>query len=157
MVGKWLILNTGIIAACKLLALYAGDLVVATLIIIPASSAIFGYVGGMRRSLRIAASGLLSAVLGVCLADAYVSPSTWPRAGTRGDVYEWVFVAPLALAAGIAVPVVLITYLVARYMFKDERVAGGAELRCQLCGYLLVGLDRPRCPECGTTFRQSSD
>lgn len=26
------------------------------------------------------------------------------------------------------------------------------DLNCSKCGYSLVGLDRPRCPECGTSF-----
>jgi hypothetical protein len=41
------------------------------------------------------------------------------------------------------------------YLFaKDRRQRRPEGPRCQKCGYLLIGLPEPRCPECGTPFEK---
>lgn len=53
---------------------------------------------------------------------------------------------------------ILITYLlpvtfgaavVGAWMFKVQIKHPDAECRCRRCGYILNGLSRPECPECG--------
>lgn len=38
------------------------------------------------------------------------------------------------------------------YVLRHERSPNDSEPRCAVCGYLLRGLPRNRCPECGTVF-----
>jgi len=55
----------------------------------------------------------------------------------------------LFIDAIVVVPMLLST----QYFFGPARRPDGAEpLRCPKCGYILLGLTVPRCPECGERF-----
>ena len=65
---------------------------------------------------------------------------------------------PYSMAAAIAISMVLSVVLGLIYgqvVWKYLRPYLGREVDkgiCTECGYLLIGLTRPRCPECGTEF-----
>ncbi|NLE61999.1 MAG: hypothetical protein GX616_26890 [Planctomycetes bacterium] len=49
-----------------------------------------------------------------------------------------------------ALPVILST----RYFWGESQPTGLPDpLRCPKCGYSLLGLTEPRCPECGQEFK----
>lgn len=56
-----------------------------------------------------------------------------------------------AVALVAAVPVVLVISVIVRAARAEIRCAP-SDVRCRGCGYLLLGLSEPRCPECGVRF-----
>jgi hypothetical protein len=68
-------------------------------------------------------------------------------------VQDWHIVAQycvLAIVFGIACRAIAMT----RYELRDqrERPERLSDPKCKTCGYLLIGLTEPRCPECATGF-----
>jgi len=45
----------------------------------------------------------------------------------------------------------------ARRLIVDSGIDGPTPARCRTCGYDLRGLSEPRCPECGSPFREERD
>jgi phosphopantothenoylcysteine decarboxylase/phosphopantothenate--cysteine ligase len=94
-------------------------------------------VGGARAYLVAAHMGLCYMSL-VLLLIALVNIFTWSPDEARG---------PFLLIGGLflfSMPVWL--------FLASSRLPIESHLHCQKCGYLLVGLSSPRCPECGTPF-----
>lgn len=89
---------------------------------------------------------LLAALLGtahctICiLFFALVQIRNWGPTSARER-----FVAMGVLYAIAVIPVSMLAWL------RPPRPPAG-ELKCPQCGYLLYGLQEPRCPECGTAF-----
>jgi hypothetical protein len=66
---------------------------------------------------------------------------------------EWQYAVLIMSMTGYIVGFSAGTHYWARqYALRNEE---NPEPRCDQCGYSLVGLTRPRCPECGTAFDES--
>lgn len=77
------------------------------------------------------------------------------RAYDRGP-YLWIgdLVLTLACVAGV-VMAGLACRQIGAASFRREESRQPETGRCRECGYLLMGLPEPRCPECGTPFGRS--
>jgi hypothetical protein len=107
-----------------------------------------------------AAVGLITAWLPriwVALVGVSVAACAW-AAG-----YAWAVQGQLGwqMSVGLAIPFIFIVWigwvvevLVVVMAFGDHwrSRTRGEFRRCRTCGYSLVGLAKPRCPECGTPF-----
>ncbi len=72
-----------------------------------------------------------------------LNPNLPPKA------YDWAFVVTCFVCivmAGVA------CRLVAAASYAREKSKRNSSEHCRECGYLLIGLPEPRCPECGTPF-----
>ena len=58
----------------------------------------------------------------------------------------------VAVALLVWAPGLLLGFFATRRTLGAATRAADPEPRCAQCGYRLRGLDRPRCPECGTPF-----
>lgn len=74
-------------------------------------------------------------------ATLYVNVAIW----LAKEIVAW-----FVLAACFALPVAVLVHVARR-----RRASG--EPQCSRCGYLLIGLPEPRCPECGTPFTPGAE
>ena len=63
-------------------------------------------------------------------------------------LHDTVFIAPGILLVGVAIAMYVLTVTRRRKVIRREL----ARRPCWECGYSLIGLGEPRCPECGTPF-----
>jgi hypothetical protein len=76
----------------------------------------------------------------------------WARPLRGGATYTHVVLrAPLSVVSVLALGLYGVLRLV-RYAIVTRAMRRGC---CHVCGYSLVGVPRPRCPECGTPVRAS--
>jgi len=79
---------------------------------------------------------VLEAIGVIVPARGYLEALTWLAAGVG-----YMFLIALAIALPLAV-----------LLHALRRRPPPAEPRCRRCGYILIGLPEPRCPECATPF-----
>jgi hypothetical protein len=102
-----------------------------------------------RLHARAVVRGLVVAIVTACLVAFGVGiacPDLTDTSSTHTLGTE-VAVALLVWAPGL-----LLGFCAARRTLRAATRAADPEPRCAQCGYRLRGLDRPRCPECGTPF-----
>ena len=96
------------------------------------------------------AFGALGGLLYV--SDHWPGPNDLGMMSNDPAVWLWLFLEYLGIVVAAGA---ICSFVSVVRQWRMDAVTERAENHCRKCGYLLYGLNRPRCPECGEPFDAS--